>query len=1145
MKVSRSESMGSRSNSGVGGGRAASIVLLDERRLDLMIQPRLLAGELLDLVSSHCGLKEKEYFGLALVDEKGLYTWLTLDRKVLEHDLPRKPPHLTLHFLVKFFIESISHLSETKTVELFYLQARSLVFRGTLEVESDIVFQLAALGLQAMHLDYVDDPSCRCLLKKSPLVPLHILKEHSSLSHSEECVIHHYKKTKGQTRGQALVNYMTIVESMPTYGVHYFEVFDKRQKPWWLGLSCKGIAQYSYQDRKVPVRVFQWKRLENLYFRDKKFSIEVHDLKRVIQAPSSTDLYDDSLKLEESSLGDTELLDAIHDSTTRVSTSRRSFHPGSIRVYVWFGKTQGLTKCIWQSAISQHQFYLDRKRAKLRHHAPPRTLNEIARELTRSSASLSSASSISNLSRQSSTSTHSLVGAMGGKRDDDGNEENVSEETRRARIEMLSALRARREALDSKLKEKTKLLKELCLKEGELTGDLPPETPCSPGESLPTIRRRVGTEFELNFERLLLNNTCGSSPQEDMLANLELEREIQMQITNAALKISNDMSVSKSVRKQRKISYQQSQRKLKEIETKLSDLRLKQSSKNKKSFEEESELRRRLSVPDLERCPSNSSLEEDVDEIDNQGRLPLSPRSCPTSPRKNTSIGRSSESMTIESSSNSQRFIRTGGYVPNSVYLRSSYRVKRYPTLTSSIGSTDSPLTQRPHYNHVQNHHQHPHHHHHHMPVPTPEMVLGSSSTRSATLPSPYRNKFELNSQCDSPVGLYNCPQQRTSQAFSSLDDIDALQQLQQNSSSPGARRLEAAAGNYPSLERSARKKFNRNEAVFVPQRPSHPPPPLPPPPSKEIHRSMEDVSTLEAAGVHGRSKMRYEEIRSNDEYPRWNSSPRDGGGPYPLPVTVNRTMLLPGQTYPEPQPVSGLINIGLLNSSNSHNNNNSIQDVLLKDENISEEDPPPPPLYPKQYYARRRSGMIDRNNESPAVNRKVKPLHLSSPSATTGGSPVNTSFETVISGDNNHRGKYVPYKETTKPFEMSDFYKYSTKFRNVSASSLKSGESGGDSSDRSSTTSAGSNQPPPELPARAIIPPSVPSTPIVQTATVTPTKPKLSAQNSDSSLGDAFSSEMLAWYNNQKPNSASGTNSSSTSSSSNNNNNNKSATLV
>ena len=34
-------------------GRQASIVLLDERRLEMHIQPRLYAGELLDLVASH------------------------------------------------------------------------------------------------------------------------------------------------------------------------------------------------------------------------------------------------------------------------------------------------------------------------------------------------------------------------------------------------------------------------------------------------------------------------------------------------------------------------------------------------------------------------------------------------------------------------------------------------------------------------------------------------------------------------------------------------------------------------------------------------------------------------------------------------------------------------------------------------------------------------------------------------------------------------------------------------------------------------------------------------------------------------------------------------------------------------------------
>ena len=39
---------------------------------------------------------------------------------------------------------------------------------------------------------------------------------------------------------------------------------------------------------------------------------------------------------------------------------------------------------------------------------------------------------------------------------------------------MVVALKARREALEEKLKEKKVLLKELCLKEGELTGEYIP-----------------------------------------------------------------------------------------------------------------------------------------------------------------------------------------------------------------------------------------------------------------------------------------------------------------------------------------------------------------------------------------------------------------------------------------------------------------------------------------------------------------------------------------------------------------------------------------------------------------------------------------------------------------------------------------------
>lgn len=140
---------------------------------------------------------------------------------------------------------------------------------------------------------------------------------------------------------------------------------------------------------------------------------------------------------------------------------------------------------------------------------------------------------------------------------------------------------------------------------------------------------------------------------------------------------------------------------------------------------------------------------------------------------------------------------------------------------------------------------------------------------------SPYRNKYEVpNLQLDSPVGLYNCPQQRTSQAFSSMDDLDAMT-TKATSASPVHRKNTAnqVMMNHKYVLGQAREVMARVEAATAAVlndntaggKTSHAhlnkmgKRELPSLPSKTAieSRSMENLESLETA-LHGRSKMHY-----------------------------------------------------------------------------------------------------------------------------------------------------------------------------------------------------------------------------------------------------------------------------------------------
>uniref|UniRef100_A0A2K6QVL4 FERM domain containing 4A n=1 Tax=Rhinopithecus roxellana TaxID=61622 RepID=A0A2K6QVL4_RHIRO len=510
-------------------GRRCQVHLLDDRKLELLVQPKLLAKELLDLVASHFNLKEKEYFGIAFTDETGHLNWLQLDRRVLEHDFPKKSGPVVLYFCVRFYIESISYLKDNATIELFFLNAKSCIYKELIDVDSEVVFELASYILQRVSaflaIVSFSNEVVRSDLKKLPALPTQALKEHPSLAYCEDRVIEHYKKLNGQTRGQAIVNYMSIVESLPTYGVHYYAVKDKQGIPWWLGLSYKGIFQYDYHDKVKPRKIFQWRQLENLYFREKKFSVEVHDPRRA-------------------------------------SVTRRTFGHSGIAVHTWYA-CPALIKSIWAMAISQHQFYLDRKQSKSKIHAA-RSLSEIAIDLTETGTLKTS--KLANMG-----SKGKIISGSSGSLLSSGSQESDSSQS--AKKDMLAALKSRQEALEETLRQRLEELKKLCLREAELTGKLPVEYPLDPGEEPPIVRRRIGTAFKLDEQKILPKG------EEAELERLEREFAIQSQITEAARRLASDPNVSKKLKKQRKTSYLNALKKLQEIENAINENRIKSGKK--------------------------------------------------------------------------------------------------------------------------------------------------------------------------------------------------------------------------------------------------------------------------------------------------------------------------------------------------------------------------------------------------------------------------------------------------------------------------------------------------------------------------------------------------------------------------------------
>ncbi|ETN68958.1 hypothetical protein NECAME_05414 [Necator americanus] len=299
-----------------------------------------------------------------------------------------------------------------------------------------------------------------------------------------------------------------------------------------------------------------------------------------------------------------------------------------------------------------------------------------------------------------------------------------SGEDRQRDIELYKVLRGRKAELEELLRTRINELRSICLREGEITGEMPEEikTTLRPGEEMPKLKKRVGTSFSIPEEIL----KCDKA---DKISQLETDVELHKKIVAAAERLAKDKTMNKSVRKKRQKDLAAAAMKLRGLELGLNQMRLSASKPDVSSLESNGSggswtpypqtngnpaLTRavakscpttpRGSVPDL--CPSNGEKSDYEDDEQVQRRAPSSMSRRSLHQRFSEASTSSNGSLGLPPRANSRRSVATRSItsdeldnplinsvpVPEqapiyenigyrSTSYRSSYRQAHYPTL--------------------------------------------------------------------------------------------------------------------------------------------------------------------------------------------------------------------------------------------------------------------------------------------------------------------------------------------------------------------------------------------------------------------------------------------------------------------------------
>ncbi|XP_062904481.1 FERM, ARHGEF and pleckstrin domain-containing protein 1 [Mobula hypostoma] len=215
---------------------------------------------LLDLICHNLNLIESDYFALEFLDHHKVMVWLDLLKPIVKQ--VKRPRHVVMRFVVKFFPPDHTQLQEELTRYLFALQIKQDLASGRMTCNDTSAALLVSHIIQSEIGDFDEDVFSEHLAKHKYIPQQEAL---------EGKIKEFHRQHVGQTPATSDYQLLEIARKLEMYGIRQHRAKDREGSKINLSVSHTGIIVFQGNNK---INSFNWAKVRKLSFKRKRFLIK-------------------------------------------------------------------------------------------------------------------------------------------------------------------------------------------------------------------------------------------------------------------------------------------------------------------------------------------------------------------------------------------------------------------------------------------------------------------------------------------------------------------------------------------------------------------------------------------------------------------------------------------------------------------------------------------------------------------------------------------------------------------------------------------------------------------------------------------------------------------------------------------------------